>query len=232
MSQNDFNIANQGFPSFRSDLNSALQALASCSSGDTAPSTTYANQLWVDTANNQLKIRNEDNDAWIVVADLDQVGDKSAPPDASITFAKLAATAVVTEAEGIASNDNDTTVPTSAAVDAHIPVKLNASGSPPLYACRAWVQFNGTGTPAILGSGNVSSITDRGNGAYTVNFTTALPDANYAFTATAGSPVANTAAYAHAANGIAPTAGALAIDVITDGGVRQDAAYICLAVFR
>lgn len=118
MSQNDFNIANQGFPSFRSDLNSALQALASNSSGDTAPSPTYANQLWVDTTNDQLKIRNEDNDAWIVLADLDQVGDKSAPPDASITFAKLAAAAVVTEAEGIASNDNDTTIPTSAAVKA------------------------------------------------------------------------------------------------------------------
>jgi|TARA_R110000782_G_scaffold144605_1_gene237448 hypothetical protein len=47
------------------------------------------------------------------------------------------------------------------------------------YGCRAWVNFNGTGTVAIRGSGNVSSITDNGLGDYTVNFTTAMPDANF-----------------------------------------------------
>lgn len=57
---------------------------------------------------------------------------------------------------------------------------VNASGSAPIYACRAWVNFNGTGTVAINGSGNVSSITDNGAGDYTINFTTAMPDANYA----------------------------------------------------
>jgi hypothetical protein len=48
------------------------------------------------------------------------------------------------------------------------------------YKCRAWVNFNGTGTVAIRAAGNVSSITDNGTGQYTVNFTTAMPDANYA----------------------------------------------------
>ena len=47
------------------------------------------------------------------------------------------------------------------------------------YGCRAWVNFNGTGTVAIRASGNVSSITDNGIGDYTVNFTTAMVDANY-----------------------------------------------------
>lgn len=47
------------------------------------------------------------------------------------------------------------------------------------YGCRAWVNFNGTGTVAIRASGNVTSITDNGTGDYTVNFTTAMPDANY-----------------------------------------------------
>ena len=47
------------------------------------------------------------------------------------------------------------------------------------YACRAWVNFNGTGTVAIRARGNVSSITDNGTGDYTVNFTNAMPDANY-----------------------------------------------------
>lgn len=56
---------------------------------------------------------------------------------------------------------------------------FNKTGTAPMFACRAWVNFNGTGTVAIRASGNVSSITDRGTGLYTVNFTTAMVDANY-----------------------------------------------------
>jgi len=47
-------------------------------------------------------------------------------------------------------------------------------------ACKAWVNFNGTGTVAIRAQYNVSSITDNGTGDYTVNFTTAMVDADYA----------------------------------------------------
>jgi len=54
------------------------------------------------------------------------------------------------------------------------------------YGCRAWVNFNGTGTVAIRASGNVSSITDNGAGDYTVNFTNAMPDANYCIAGTTG----------------------------------------------
>ena len=75
MSQNDFTIANQTFPNTRADINSALQALASTSSGTSAPSTTFANQLWYDTSANILYIRNEDNDANIPIAELDQSND-------------------------------------------------------------------------------------------------------------------------------------------------------------
>jgi hypothetical protein len=65
----------------------------------------------------------------------------------------------------------------------------NDTSSPPTFRnnsveigtlCRAWVNFNGTGTVAIRSSFNVSSITDNGSGDYTINFTTAMPDANYA----------------------------------------------------
>lgn len=78
MSQHDLVIANQGFPAFRSDLNNALQALGSTQSGSSAPSPTYAHQLWVDTsaAPNVLKIRNADNDAWITIGLLNQSTDK------------------------------------------------------------------------------------------------------------------------------------------------------------
>jgi hypothetical protein len=47
------------------------------------------------------------------------------------------------------------------------------------YGCRAWVNFNGTGTVAIRAAGNVTSITDNSTGNYTINFTTALSDTNY-----------------------------------------------------
>jgi hypothetical protein len=53
------------------------------------------------------------------------------------------------------------------------------------YGCRAWVNFNGTGTPAISASGNVSSLTDDGQGRYRLNLTTALPDINFALSGNA-----------------------------------------------
>jgi hypothetical protein len=77
MAQHDMNIANQGFPAFRSDLNNALAALVSNSSGSTEPSTTFAHQFWLDTSASPsvLKIRNADNDAWITVGNIDQSSD-------------------------------------------------------------------------------------------------------------------------------------------------------------
>ena len=59
------------------------------------------------------------------------------------------------------------------------------------YGCRAWVNFNGSSTVAIRASGNVSSITDNGTGDYTVNFTTALSDANYALDVCTGADTTN-----------------------------------------
>ena len=71
MSQHDFNIANQSFPATRTDINDAILALASNSSGDTEPSTTYANQWWYETDTNILKLRNEANNGWVDVITLD-----------------------------------------------------------------------------------------------------------------------------------------------------------------
>jgi len=66
------------------------------------------------------------------------------------------------------------------------PVFKDGNGTTIGTLCRAWVNFNGTGTVAIRASFNVSSITDNGTGDYTVNFTTAMPDANYSSTALLG----------------------------------------------
>jgi len=65
-------------------------------------------------------------------------------------------------------------------IESQVKTATNATGTAPVYACRAWVNFDGNNTVSIRDSGNVSSITDRGTGEYTVNFSTAMPDANYA----------------------------------------------------
>ena len=74
MAQGDINIANQGFPAFRADLNNQLEALVTNSSGATAPTTPFPHQWWLDTSTtpNTLKQRNAANDAWISVALFDQ----------------------------------------------------------------------------------------------------------------------------------------------------------------
>ena len=79
MAQHDFNIDNQSAPAFRGDLNNALEALGTLSSGATAPATTYAGMIWHDTAANTLYIRSDADDAWIALGTLDQSANTFAP---------------------------------------------------------------------------------------------------------------------------------------------------------
>lgn len=65
---------------------------------------------------------------------------------------------------------NDTTSPTQF---------QNSAGTEIGTLCRSWVNFNAVGTVTIRASFNVSSITDNGVGLFTINFTNAMPDANY-----------------------------------------------------
>jgi len=81
---------------------------------------------------------------------------------------------------------------------------FNATGSAPVYACRAWVNFDGKNTVSIRASGNVSSITDLGTGNYDVNFSTNMPDANYAAVVTSA----------------AQTSSGVQANVFTDSGQR------------
>ena len=67
MSQHDMNLDNQAGAAFRADLNSALGALVTLSSGASAPAVTYANMLWADTFTGFLKQRDNSNTAWISV---------------------------------------------------------------------------------------------------------------------------------------------------------------------
>ena len=76
MTQADFTIANQTFPNTRTELNTSLQALATNSAGNSAPSTTFPSQWWFDSDGNQLYIRNKDNDAWVKVFTIGATSDK------------------------------------------------------------------------------------------------------------------------------------------------------------
>jgi len=79
MASHDYVINNQTAPNFRVDLNNALQAIVSTNSSTSAPAVTYANMLWYDTTNNLLRMRNEDNDAFITLGTLNQVADTFSP---------------------------------------------------------------------------------------------------------------------------------------------------------
>lgn len=109
---------------------------------------------------------------------------------------------------------------------------FNASGSAPVYACRAWVNFNGTGTVAIRASGNVSSITNNGTGDYTVNFTTAMPDANYGMHITASrTSIASLGASASNFT-TAPATGSVRVSTYAPGSGAEDALYASVSIFR
>jgi hypothetical protein len=100
------------------------------------------------------------------------------------------------------------------------------------YGCRAWVNFNGSGTVAIRGSGNVSSITDNGVGNYTLNFTNAMPDANYAISSIGA--VASNYLFildARYSGGVASTT-QYQIIVANVNGSAQDPAHISITIHR
>ena len=107
----------------------------------------------------------------------------------------------------------------------------------PSYQCRAWVNFNGTGTVAIRESGNVSSITDNGTADYTINFTTAMPDTNYhasgSMSATPGSAYAGSISlFTQGTTEVAPTTSAFRITTANGNNALVDPKYVCLSVFR
>ena len=107
-----------------------------------------------------------------------------------------------------------------------------ASGSAPSYSARAWVNFNGTGTVAIRASGNVSSITDNGTGFYTVNFATAMPDANYS-----AAGMTNYGSFVclqeqRDGTGTDPSASALPIGTMDHASNLNDNPWVYVAIFR
>ena len=98
------------------------------------------------------------------------------------------------------------------------------------YGCRAWVNFNGTGTVAIRASGNVSSISDNGTGDYYVNYTTSMPDGNSGVVGMTQDDVGTNASGIVVLSSQEPSRAR----ILSSGtnGTKKDFAYIGVSVFR
>lgn len=110
-----------------------------------------------------------------------------------------------------------------------------------VYTAKAWVNFNGTGTVAIRASGNVSSITDNGTGDYTVNFTNAIADANYAYFISSKQEIAGTGDVAFTTNGSPTSVGdgpagmtttRIRLRFTNTAEALRDQEVACVSIFR
>jgi len=121
-------------------------------------------------------------------------------------------------------------------------VQSSTAGTPPQFndgngtqtgtLCRAWVNFNGTGTVAIRASFNVSSITDNGTGNYTVNFTTALSDANYSAVGMTQGGVTGPTNSSRSLNPISLLTTSVQVVNTAGAGSAEDSPIVCVSVFR
>ena len=116
------------------------------------------------------------------------------------------------------------------------PTIVDVNGTQIGTFCRAWVNFNGTGTVAIRASFNVSSITDNGTGDYTVNFTNAMPDANYSVSACVGDASTASSIIMLGTNsaGATPNFQTNSVDIFAQNNAQifQDKSFMCISVFR
>ena len=256
MAQHDYNIGDQNGFDFLVDLNNALSAIATNNAGSSEPNTTFPHMLWFDTNNDLMKMRNESNSAWVVVAKKEGNGWIPYQPDnryayRSNNLSDLGSAATARANLGAAEDSSDpdfTNDPNAAArrglvrsklitlmldtIPGLVAAELNAPGSAPLYACRAWVNFDGTDTVAIRASGNVSSITDNWTGDYTVNFTTAMPDANYAMSGSGEDTFSSGDVAIARPNGGTKTTSACRIKVVNKNGDAGDYPSVEVMFFR
>lgn len=106
---------------------------------------------------------------------------------------------------------------------------INAKG-----IARAWVNFNGTGTVSVRSSFNVVNVTDNGTGAYTVNFTTAMADADYAVLATSGDGASTNYRVVQVSDVTAPTTSAVRVQTLTQNSGNPQAldhSRVSVAIF-
>jgi hypothetical protein len=146
MPQHDMNLANQAGAAFRADLNNALGALVTLSSGATAPTPTFAFQLWADTTTGILKVRNSANTAWVEIGTLSATGLGLLSRAGGTLTGALAAVLGTAAAPGVAfSGDADTGLFSPGANQ----VALSAGGTEVLRGSVDGLQVSGTGAVRV-----------------------------------------------------------------------------------
>lgn len=195
MAQHDYVIDNQSAPLARADINAALQAIVTQNAGASAPATTYADMFWYDTANNQIKKRNEANSAWITLGTINEATGKFDPNNSFVnnTFVPVqqgGPTGTGSNKIYLGWNTNNSGILTQVdsggylgrlVVNAYTtsatnnPTLLYAPGEMPLYACRAWGVCDANGN--FVAGGNIAAIS--GLNPTTATFAVPMIDANY-----------------------------------------------------
>ena len=249
MAQHDYNIADQNGLDFLADLNSALSAVATNNAGATEPNPPFASMLWFDTDNNLLKVRNENNSAWIIMARKDGNGWTPYRQGVALGTASVQGDDRYAHRANNLSDLGNTQAARNNLDASPSPLDeddfaSNSATRPPSQqstksyvdkgSCKAWVNFDGTGTLSIRDSLNVSSVTDNGTGIYTVNFTNALADSNYAALTSVKGRSANPADYAVV---VLKTVLAGSLEIRCHIGnqnysQRQDKDTICVSIFQ
>ena len=199
MSQHDFNIANQTAAPARADINSALTALASLSSGATAPSTTVANMLWYDTSTDTLKLRNEADSGWISIGYADQSAGAFALFDnAKVVNTSGTQTGLIGD-QATSAWEAGTSTTESLVSPAKVKAAVEALTPTPVMEVIATAKMNvmTVNPPTTHFDTGFASITRNGTGQYRFNFTTPRSTVDYVVSGLSLSSISRTPSVAN-----------------------------------
>lgn len=162
----------------------------------------------------------------------------TAATSASTAFASSSTT--ITAGTGLSGggdlSTNRTINVNFSANESNVKTALNASGDAGIYACRAWVHFEGNtgsvpGNKTINGSGNCSSVYENSNGNYTMNFTDNMPDAHYVVAGLVSDDLGHMREIRVLSGNIAAGSVRFIVGYNTDGSVVREA-DVMVAIFR
>jgi hypothetical protein len=204
--------------------------------GSTAPSNPVAGTTWLDTSQSNPTLKIYDGSNWQAITGGGGGSGSNAATLNGYSASQTPApnTIPVSKADGKIDDGWLNFV----ANDPKVKTALNATGNAPIYACRAWVNFDGTtNPPTIRASGNVSSITKNGTGDYTINFAVAMPDANYTVhlinvDAIGGTWTAKVLGSSGTSMPYIYTASAVRVGFGGGGSSAGDLKVMCVSVFR
>jgi hypothetical protein len=157
-------------------------------------------------------------------------------PSVSGTYSQSGTTVTVTITNHglIAGDIIYADITTGTGVDGRYTVATVTSSSVFTYTAGTSLTTSGNITlvrSTIRASANVSTVADLGTGAYVVNFTTAMPDANYCFSLSGGRDTGGAPRIIGQSTNT-PTASSLRIQTINDAGADANSEYVCVAIFR